>query len=255
MSFRRPASNVTFCEIWSDIIGRAAAPVALFGLAVAALAQAQLPAGPVDERQSHEVPIQLDRLDVLHVTPHGQADGPGGAQRGCSELATFTDANFSGGSFILQAGFAEHEWLAARYTLPAGAFPIKVEMIEAIFATSNASESTVTQWSVGAWAGPPNTGTQVHLSSSDDLILPHIHLPPGTNGVDVQFSIDPGDPNQIIVNDDGTHSFSVGFRIDHHNQQTQNPCFTAPPTCCNAFPTTDVSGLSSPAGNWLYGVN
>jgi hypothetical protein len=73
--------------------------------------------------------------------------------------------------------------------------------------------------------------------------------------VNVQFSVDPGDPEQIVVNDDGSHTFSVGFRINQHNQPPANPCLQSPPTCCNAFPTTDASGLANSANNWLMGLN
>ena len=192
----------------------------------------------------------------MRVSPHGVVEGGGAGPRdNCNQIASNTDANFAGGFFILEAGMAETEWLAASYTLPATAFPIQINLAECIFATSGSTMETTTQWSVGFWAGTPNTGTQVALYSADDLILPYIRIPPGTSGTNVQFSIDPGDPNQIIINDNGTHKFSVGYRIDHHNQQTQNPCLSAPPTCCNAFPCADVSGLQHGADNWLFGVN
>ncbi len=69
---------------------------------------------------------------------------------------------------------------------------------------------------------------------SEGEILPHIELPPGISGVNVTVSVAPEDSEQIIVNDNGSRSFSIGYRIDQHNQQTENPCLTAPPTCCNA---------------------
>ncbi len=36
-----------------------------------------------------------------------------------------------------------------------------------------------------------------------------------------------------------------------HNQPNGDPC-GAPPTCCNAFPATDNSGLNSAVNNWLF---
>jgi hypothetical protein len=80
-------------------------------------------------------------------------------------------------------------------------------------------------------------------------------MSPGTNGTNVQFGIDPADPEQMVVLDDGSRTFSVGFRIDDHNNQTADPCLVAPPPSSNAFPTTDVGGLASPTTNWLYLIN
>ncbi len=203
-----------------------------------------------------QIPIVLGQVPTIRISSLGQVDGGGIAGPCPPTVASHTDANFSGGSFVVQAGFAEGEWLATTYTLPASAFPIKIELIEAIFATSGATQNTTTHWSVGVWDGTPQTGTQVALFSSDDELLPHLRLGIGTTGANLQFLVDPNDPEQIFVtNSNGTNSFSVGYRIDQHHQQTQNPCLVAPPNCCNAFPTTDVSGLQQPANNWLFGVN
>ncbi|MEK6701540.1 MAG: hypothetical protein AABZ53_04705, partial [Planctomycetota bacterium] len=91
--------------------------------------------------------------------------------------------------------------------------------------------------------------------SSDGTILPHIEIPPGTNGVNLQFSIDPEDPEQVILNDNGSHQFTVAIRIDHLNQNPANPCSTAPTRNRNAFMASDVSGLAQPTLNWLNGIN
>ena len=124
-----------------------------------------------------------------------------------------------------------------------------------IFATSNAAVQTTTKWSVMVWEGTPATGTLKYTFSSDGKMIPHIVLAPGTNGVNVQFMIDPNDPDQMYLSDDGSHTFSIGYRIDHHNNQTQNPCTVAPPSSSNAFPTTDTSGLQQSSKNWLYLLN
>ncbi|MBC7772735.1 MAG: hypothetical protein H7210_09600 [Pyrinomonadaceae bacterium] len=203
------------------------------------------------------VDVQVLPVPVLHTVVGQSGNGP--APRGsCPEtISSHTDANFGGGSFTAQAGFAEMEVAAAQYTIPAASFPIKVDLIEMIFATSGATVQTTTQWSILVWSGNPQTGTLVAQYSSDGIILQPIVLPPGTSGVNVQVSVDPGDPDQIIVQApaDGSNSFTVGYRIDEHHNQTANPCFVAPPTNSNAFPTTDVSGLSQPANNWLFGIN
>ena len=102
------------------------------------------------------------------------------------------------------------------------------------------------------WEGTPATGSLKYTFSSDGKMIPHIVLAPGTNGVNVQFMIDPNDPDQMYLSDDGSHTFSIGYRIDQHNNQTQNPCTNAPPSSSNAFPTTDTSGLQQSNKNWIY---
>ncbi|MBL8878819.1 MAG: immunoglobulin domain-containing protein [Phycisphaerales bacterium] len=203
------------------------------------------------------VPITLDRVTRLYVTSTGQVfEEEGGVAGGeCQRISAHTDASFSGGSYVVQAGFAESEIAACSYIVPAGDFPLQLDLCEMIFATSSATQNTVTQWSILVWEGTPQTGTLIFSFASDDVIIPHIRLGTGTTGVNVQFSIDPGDPEQIIINNNGSNTFSIGYRIDEHNNQSQNPCVVSPPTCCNAFPTTDVSGLASPTNNWLFGVN
>jgi hypothetical protein len=146
----------------------------------------------------------------------------------------------------VQGGFAEQEQAAATYVLTAADFPIRVNLSEIIVATSNASVPTTTQWTISYYSGTPSAGTLVASYSSDDVLLPHIQLGAGTNGVNLQFSIDPQDPEQIIIQDNGSHTFTVAFRIDHHNQQTQNPCLVGPPTCCNAFRAPMSAGCRSP---------
>ena len=183
--------------------------------------------------------------------------GEGGtAGAGCPQVvSTYTNASFDGGQYIVQAGFAENEIAACSYTVSPADFPLKIDLIEMIFATSNASVMTTTHWSVLVWQGTPATGTLVYSYSSNGVDLPHLVMAPGTNGTNVQFGIDPSDPEQMVVLDNGSHTFSVGYRIDHHNNQTANPCLVAPPSASNAFPTTDVGGLSSPSTNWLYAVD
>src|SRR4030095_3889501 len=101
----------------------------------------------------------------------------------------------------------------------------------------------------------PLNGALVETFTSDGIILPHAVIPPGTNGINIQFSVDPQDPEQLFIPDNGSHQFTVAFRIDQHNNQTQNPCSSAPPTSSNAFPCVDTGGLQFASTNWLYGVN
>lgn len=215
-------------------------------------------------------PVQVDiaNLPTMRVTMHGRGipptvewiparSAPEGGIAGCTQVASHTTASFTGGSYVAQLGFAEQEYLANSYTLSAGDFPAKMELAEFIFVTSGASVQTTTQYSILFWNGLPSTGQQVASFSSDNTgaELPPIVLGPGTNGVNVQVSIDPGDADQVIFTDDGTHTISFGVRIDHHNNQTQNACLVAPPTGSNAFPCTDTGGLQYPADNWLNGLN
>ena len=144
---------------------------------------------PTSGRHAILIPITVPTINPL-VPPSGGGFIP----RDCPPVnVTNTDASFTGGSYIMEAGMAEGEIAAASYTVPAADFPMKFGVGEIIFATQNASQNTVTQWSVLIWQGTPNTGTVVAEEISDDVILPFIRMGPGTNGVDVQFSVDPGD--------------------------------------------------------------
>lgn len=213
-----------------------------------------------DDGQSRlkPIPVELDSMQRMHITTRGEVieDGVFELARGsCEATVTHTDAGFDGGAYNAQAGFSENEWAAASYTLAPSQFPLIVNSVEMIFATVGTTETTTTEWSVGVWEGTPNNGTLVALFSSDGSILPHIVMPPGNNGTNVIVEVDPGDPDQIVVTNNGSNTFTVGYRIDKHNNQTANPCFTAPPSTSNAFPVTDISGLANPTGNWLFGLN
>jgi len=212
-------------------------------------------------REDRMIPIPVPAPAVprmiVEMTPiDGAPRGPAMAQgTGCPPtIVTHTDANFDGGSFIVQAGFAQHEIAAATYTIPAGEFPIRFDLAEMIFASANTVVETTTEWSILIWEGNPQTGNLVLEVSSDGLIIPHIVMPPGTNGVNVNFLIDPKDPDQLILNDTGTHQFSIGYRIDAHHAPG-SPCLTPPDSQRNAFPTTDTSGLSAATQNWIFAVD
>ncbi len=201
------------------------------------------------------VPLVLPLFAIADGIPSGR-EVPGGVAGACPPtVSTWTNASFEGGSYIVQAGMAEGEMAGCSYTIPASAFPIKIDLAEMIFATSNATVTTTTHWSIHFYEGNPKDGQEIASFASDGDILPHLVMPPGTNGTNIAFQIDPGDPDQIVIQDNGTHTFGVAYRIDQHNNQTQNPCFFPPPSNSNAFPTTDVGGLNAPTTNWLYAVN
>jgi hypothetical protein len=199
----------------------------------------------------------------IHLLPASGAGGDSPASGGevrstegdlCTpQIFTHTNFDFVGGSFVTQAGFQESEIAAASYVLPADAFPVRVDVLEMVFAQNNATVTTTTQWSTLVWRGVPSTGTLLATFTSGSVGIPHLVLPPGTIGAILRVSIDPGAP--LVVTDDGSHTFSIGYRIDDHNDEPADPCTGTPPSNSNAFPTTDVSGVQNPTGNWLFGVN
>lgn len=228
---------------------------AISALAMSAFAQSLDLNAELQQRGDRQIPVAIEQLDTLHASPNGSWYEPGPGTRGCMTLASHTDANFSGGTFVMQAGFSQGEWLGTTYNVPAGDFPVRVDLIEAIFATSNATVQTTTVWRIAVWEGVPTAGNMIFDITADDLILPYLRIGPGTAGVNLNFAIDPGDPEQIIVQDNGSHQFTIGIQIVSHNQPPANPCQSSPQTCCNAFPTTDTSGLAQSSLNWLMGLN
>lgn len=223
--------------------------------------------------QQIDEPIQLDGVPSMHVvmTPVEIGDGGGdGEPRGsCPQQArTYTlPSNFSGGTYNLQAGFVETEIMAASYIQPASDFPLRIDVMEFVIGTSAATVQTTTQYTFMVWEGRPDTGNLIFTFSSDDVILPHARVGPGTAGLNIQGMVDPGDPEQIIVQDIGNQMFTIGLRFDAHNNPPTTTCFcvpgfpsfgTLPAVCCppatasNAFPATDANGLSNAANNWLF---
>ena len=134
-------------------------------------------------------------------------------------------------------------WLADK-------FPLKLDSVEMMFATSNAVVQTTTEWTVRIYSGTPDSGSLVSQWSSDGELLPHLVMPPGTTGTIVLFTVDPDDPEQIYIDDNGSHTYTVGYRIDAHNQPG-SPCLSSPDPNYNAFPCTDTSGLDESAQNWI----
>src|SRR5947208_2357001 len=86
-------------------------------------------------------------------------------------VGALADASFTGGNYIIEAGMAQTEMAAATYTLSASEFPVHINLTEVILATSNASQQTVTQWSLLYYSGTPNNGTLVDTFTADDIVL------------------------------------------------------------------------------------
>jgi len=185
----------------------------------------------------------------------GSNDGP------CpQETVTYSNHNFQSGSFVAQAGFVAQEIAAVTYTIDPLNFPIRIDRVDGLFGTQNPQVQITTHWSLLVWEGQPNNGNLVYTITSDGKNPPHMIITPPTNGIVVQAMVDPGDPDQIIVTNNGSNKFSVGFRIDQMNNPPTSSCNggITPPPCCphnqgsNIFPTTDTNGLQQTANNWLF---
>ncbi|MEZ6233179.1 MAG: GC-type dockerin domain-anchored protein [Phycisphaerales bacterium] len=261
------------CTVRRGVVACALAAIGV--AALPALAQPGDDASPsASGSRLHEQTVRLDSMQRMYVSSLGthytQAEwslnhapgAPGNpTPENCTGISAHTDKDFQPGTYTLQLGFAQNELQATTYTLPPDHFPLRLDTIETFWATTNASVQTVTWWSVLVYDGTPTSGTLVAEYSSDDELLPHARLGPGTQGLHLVFQIDPNDPEQIVItNSGGTGQFTIAFRIDRHNSQTSNPCLVAPPSTLNIFPTTDPappsgSGLQEPTNNWLFGVN
>jgi len=214
--------------------------------------------------------IPITNLRVIARPSDAQPNGGFEPRDGCPETSSYTNASFSGGTYTAQGGFAQQEIAAVSYTLPANNFPLRIVLLEAIFAQLNAVETTTTEWTALVWNGIPTSVQPAgfpYTISSDGETIPHLVMGPGTRGTNIQASIDPNDPEQIYIYAPlgaTTHTFTIGYRIDRHNSQTSNPCTVAPPSSRNAFPCTDntvigcnsgYGALSQPNNNWLFAVN
>jgi hypothetical protein len=234
---------------------RSALVIAAAGLAVAPAYAQHTDASPTrNVRSPEQIEVRLDTAVILNAVVGKR---PLASSDDCEQVSShsyFTDyVNPIGQSVYAQAGVAQGEWTAQTYTLPPGDFPLKINAIETIFATSQSTVETTTRWTVGIWSGTPRSGTLIAQYSSDGTVLPHLIIPPGNAAGIIHFSIDPTHPEQIIVQNDGSNMFSVGFRIDQHNSPPTNACSPAN-TCCNAFPATDLGPLASPPGNWISAI-
>ncbi len=108
-----------------------------------------------------------------------------------SVSVNLSGSDFGDGQYIMQAGFAEGESLGATYYISPDQFPIKIDLIETIFATYQTTQQTTTHYAVTVWDGTPDEGIQVASFSSDDVLLPHLVMPAGTGGMHLSFAVDP----------------------------------------------------------------
>jgi len=241
-------------DIFNDLSsGRHRRGIAVVGAFAAGLAAAH--AGPPNPQ-----PIATRTVVVqpsMTSSGNGNTGGDeGGLAGGCEPVVvSHTSSDFGPGEYVVQAGFIEGEIAATSFVLPADAFPVRIDLMEFLFATSNAAVQTTTTYKVYVWEGTPNIGGPIFTAASDGKILPHLVMPPGTTGVNIQILVDPDDPEQIYVADNGTQTVSIGIEIVDHNQAPTNQCLTPPSPSFNAFPTTDVDGLQQASKNWIHIVD
>jgi len=232
-----------------------------------------------------QLQVSMTRIPLVPAVESSSEESGDPRGGGCpQQFRTYTDpALFQGGAYRLQGGFVETEIAAVSYQLAAADFPFRLDMMEFVLGTKGATVTTTTQYTVIVWEGQPNNGTVIFQELTDDLILPPAVIGPGDAAVNLQVSVDPNDPEQIIVQDNGSHKFSIGIRVDeHHNPPVDMPgtnddcsfCLfiggpppcpfpfpecTSTYECCppspqsNAFPAADDNGgVANPSNNWIW---
>ena len=270
LGFVRWGAVVTFAAIFF------AALIALVANQTATAQKQRDAATDLSHNGAVRAPVESLVTDTLIAQQGGETDGANDG--GCpEETVTYSTHNFMTGAFTAQQGFVETEIAAVTFTLNPASFPLRIDRVDGLFGTQTLSSQTTTHWTMMIWEGQPNNGNLLctvagcTIQSDDDGNPPHITVGPPNNGVTLQVVVDPSDPKQIIVSNNGSNQFSVGFQINEHN----NPptvscqcipgcgiCGTLPAVCCppnpntNVFPTTDatVQGQAPnfPAQNWLW---
>jgi hypothetical protein len=258
------ASDVLRCAAVSAAVVMAAGlPASLASAEREPAADANAAGDPSRSVVQHEVAFESVRQ--VYVTSLGDmTEGgpvpidPVASSRGtdCQLVNSYPSEEFTGGTYFVQAGFVENEIAAASYTLSPSLFPIRIDLVEALIGTAGTNVPTTTAYTILVWDGTPDTGTLVASFSSDGSIIPDVQIPAGPpQAVNVNFLIDPSDPEQIFINNtSGQNTFTIGLRIDDHNNQSGNGCFPAPPETSNAFPMTDTDGADQ-AGNWIRAID
>ncbi|MCA9255675.1 MAG: hypothetical protein KDA33_08545 [Phycisphaerales bacterium] len=233
--------------------------------------EADAPAGRFSTPALRVDTTDLPKIDVV-IRPSlvTQSPGqPGAAPRGVCppQVVTYSDQPFTGQiTATFPPGMVEQEIAAATYTVPAENWPIVFRTADIVWGQTHLN-STTSASTLLIWEGTPDTGTLVDSFSSDDELIQHVHLPVGTSSVAVlSVTVDPGDPDQVILTNNGSNKFSVGFRIDAHNNPASSSCSepclglgTLPSVCCppdelsNAWPGMDAAG-PGPFGSqqWLF---
>ncbi|MCH8880361.1 MAG: hypothetical protein IID34_10815, partial [Planctomycetes bacterium] len=232
--------------VWSSCL------VAVLTLRPFAAAQDARPGfGGDHPRITTSAPIFFDAVETVRFTPSGSVSDLGlrtASAGSCVLQSTYTDADFSPpGNFSIVLGVAETEIFAASYTIAPEFFPIEIRTVEMVFAQTGV-EDTVTELELWIMKGTPDQSQIVHIEQN--IFLDFTTTLADAINVMIDLSANP-----VLVENNDTDTFSVGFRIVEHNNQTENPCNFNPPANSNAFPTVDVSGVQNEADNWLFSLN
>ncbi len=190
-------------------------------------------------------PIHYERIPVSRIVVPAEP-GARTAHGNCGDsLAGHSSADFVGpDDFSVVTCFAELEIAAASFSVDEGFFPIEVTSVEMVFASLSEAPTTTTV-TLEVWPGNPG-GALAGFVVGDFVLDPKM----GITSVVVDLR-----QNPIVVNhDDGApNTFSVGYRLDVHNDQTGSGCSCLDiPVSSNAFPTADTDGVDHPADNWYF---
>ena len=139
------------------------------------LASTLVSIGYAQQRGLEELPEDAREIPIQQIRLTGDSiDGGQAFQGACDEVvSSHTNADFGGGSFILQGGVAEEEIAAASFTVDPSAFPIRIDLFEVIAGTSGSNVTTTTEWSAYFYEGTPREGNLRYVFSSDGKLLPH----------------------------------------------------------------------------------
>lgn len=250
--------------------------------AVAASTLALLTGAAYASVPSQEEAVETSDVIVLLEHVHGGGIGSGGSQpntRGDCQQQSSTRANFNfdniqpGVQATIQAGFVQGEIAAQTYAVPANQFPIRIDMLQGLLGTVS-TQVTTTRYTWMVWEGVPSASNppRYQFSSSDNGIdPPDAVIPPSPGGsqaavIDLRFMVDPSAPliqQMVLTNPNGANSFTIGLRIDQHNNQTGNGCGAGQvPQGSNAFPMTEFGNcctvplpLTFPNDNHLFAID
>jgi len=234
-------------------------------------AQQALRPTDAEGRQLIELPRPVDAVPTLDATLTPIGDGrhdrrsSDGSRGLCPPVTTtHSSIDFDGKNVELgiQAGFVADETAAASYTIDPAEFPITIRTTDFIIAREFIGGEVTTEYTWIVWQGTPTNGAIVASFSSDGEILPHATMQANEQALNIQITVDPGDKEQIVVEDNGSATFTIGYRIDVMNDPPTSSCNLGitPAPCCphntqtNAFPTTDTINPDDPdvpTGNWL----
>ena len=232
-------------------------------MTVAACAFAVLPVHAQAQAQNQDQPRNFPELTIDLGSPQTTAPAPTESSTEarsdlppCQFASTYSVPGFDAAEWIAQGGFAENEILAASYSVSPSQFPLRLDLLECLFLTSQTQVTTTTEYTVFVWEGDPATGNLIFQASTSTGDLPSLVMQPGDNATLIQVSVDPSSEDQIIIQNSAAGVFSIGLRIDQHNNQVFNPCVIPPASQSNAFPATDaVGGVEALQDNWINVVS